>query len=32
MGEGKEILKFGGVEETNPCTDCTYLVTKIDHC
>jgi hypothetical protein len=30
MGEGKEILKFGGGEEIEPCTDCTYLGTKID--
>ena len=30
MGEGKEILKFDGWEETKPCTECTYLGTKID--
>jgi hypothetical protein len=28
--EGKEILKFGGGEEIKPCTECTYLGTKID--
>jgi len=30
MGEGKEILKFDGGEEIKPCTECTYLGTKID--
>jgi len=30
MGEGKEILKFDGRDEIKPCTDCTYLGTKID--
>jgi hypothetical protein len=30
MGEGREILKFDGGEETIPCTECTYLGTKID--
>jgi hypothetical protein len=30
MGEGKEILKFDGKEEMKPCTEYTYLVTKID--
>ena len=30
MREGKEILKFDGGEEIKPCTDCTYLGTKID--
>jgi len=29
MGEGKEILKFDGEEEIKPCTECTYLGTKI---
>jgi len=29
MGEGKEILKFDGREEIKPCTECTYLGTKI---
>ena len=31
MGEGKEILKYDGGEEIKPCTQCTYLGTKIDH-
>jgi hypothetical protein len=30
MGEGKEILKFTGGKEIKPCTECTYLGTKID--
>ena len=30
MGEGKVILKFDGGEEIKPCTECTYLSTKID--
>ena len=30
MGERKEILKFEGGEEIKPCTECTYLDTKID--
>ena len=30
MGEGKEILKFDSGEEIKPCTECTYLGTKID--
>jgi hypothetical protein len=30
MGEGTEILKFDGGEEIKPCTNCTYLGTKID--
>jgi len=30
MGEGKEILKFDSREEIKPCTECTYLGTKID--
>ena len=30
IGEGKEILKFDGGEEIKPCTECTYLCTKID--
>jgi hypothetical protein len=30
MGEGKEILKLDGREEIKPCTECTYLVIKID--
>jgi len=30
MGEGKEILKFDGAGEIKPCTECTYLGTKID--
>jgi len=30
IGEGKEILKFEDGEEIKPCTDCTYLGTKID--
>ena len=30
VGEGKEILKFDGGEERKPCTECTYLGTKID--
>jgi len=30
MGEGKQILKFDGGEEIKPCTECTYLGTKID--
>jgi len=30
MGEGKETLKFDGGEEIKPCTECTYLGTKID--
>ena len=29
MGEGKEILKFDSGEEIKPCTECTYLGTKI---
>ena len=29
MGEEKEILKFEGREEIKPCTECTYLGTKI---
>ena len=29
-GEGKEILKFGSGEEIKPCTEWTYLGTKID--
>jgi hypothetical protein len=29
MGEGKEILKFEDEEEIKPCTECTYLGTKI---
>jgi len=31
MGERKEILKFESVEEIKPCTECTYLGTKIVH-
>ena len=30
MGERKEIFKFDGGEEIKPCTECTYLGTKID--
>ena len=30
MGEGIEILKFEDGEEIKPCTECTYLGTKID--
>jgi len=30
MGEGKESLKSDGGEEIKPCTECTYLGTKID--
>jgi len=30
MGEGKETLKFDCGEEIKPCTECTYLGTKID--
>jgi len=30
MGEGKETLKFDGGEEIKPCTECTYLGTKIE--
>ena len=30
IGEGKETLKFYGGEEIKPCTECTYLGTKID--
>jgi hypothetical protein len=30
IGEGKETLKFDGGEEIQPCTECTYLGTKID--
>ena len=30
MGKGWEILKFDGGEEIKPCTECTYLGTKID--
>jgi hypothetical protein len=30
IGEGKETLKFDGGEEIHPCTECTYLGTKID--
>jgi 5-methylcytosine-specific restriction endonuclease McrA len=30
MGEGKEILKFDGRKEIQPCTECTYLGTKLD--
>jgi len=29
MGEGKETLKSDGEEEIKPCTECTYLGTKI---
>ena len=29
-GEGKEILKYGSGEEIKPCTEWTYLGTKID--
>ena len=29
MRERKEILKFDGGEEIKPCTECTYLGTKI---
>ena len=25
MGNGKEILKFDGGEEIEPCIECTYL-------
>jgi len=32
MGEGKEILKFDGGKEIKPCTECTYIGTKIDQC
>ena len=30
MGERKEILKFDSGEEVKPCTEFTYLGTKID--
>jgi len=30
MGKGWEILKFDGGKEIKPCTECTYLVTKIE--
>ena len=30
MRERKVILKFDSGEEIKPCTECTYLVTKID--
>ena len=30
VGEGKETLKFDGGEEIKPCTECTYICTKID--
>ena len=30
MGEGKKILKLDCGEERKPCTECTYLGTKID--
>jgi hypothetical protein len=30
IGERKETLKFDSGEEIKPCTECTYLVTKID--
>jgi hypothetical protein len=30
VGEGKETLKFDGGEEIQPCTEFTYLGTKID--
>jgi len=30
MGEGKGSLKFDGREEIKPCTECTYLGTRID--
>jgi len=30
MGEGKETLKFDDGEEIEPCTESTYLGTKID--
>ena len=30
MGKGKEIFKFEAGEEIQPCTECTYLGTKID--
>jgi len=30
MGEGKELLKYDSGEEIKPCTECTYLDTKID--
>jgi hypothetical protein len=30
MGERKEMLKFDSWEEIIPCTECTYLGTKID--
>ena len=30
MGEGKEILKFDSGKEIKPCTECSYLGTKID--
>jgi hypothetical protein len=30
MGKGKEILKFDGREKIKPCTECTYLGTKMD--
>ena len=30
IGEEKETLKFDGGEEIQPCTECTYLGTKID--
>jgi hypothetical protein len=31
MGERKEIFKFDSREEIKPCTECTYVGTKIDH-
>ena len=30
MGEGKEVLKFDGGKEIKPCTERTYLGTKVD--
>jgi adenylate cyclase class IV len=30
LGKEKEILKFDCGEEINPCTECTYLGTKIE--
>jgi hypothetical protein len=30
IGERREILKFDDGEEIKPCTECTYLDTKID--
>ena len=30
MGEREEILIFDCGEEIKPCTECTYLGTKID--